>query len=287
MGYFFFVSGYLFFRKFDMSQLLRKWKTRVRSLLVPFLIWNVIAFAVLWHFKVPEGLKLWQLFLDVNNLADGPLWYVLCIMEYIVLTPVIYYLLKNKWTFWVTWGILVVGNIMFNLNQDNAFFYSLPFFVMGAGLALHYHERLEAFTDAPDRSRGWGRAILMFVLVTGVLLLFFYDVDAGYHKYSHFLNRIVAPLVVFGCFRNCRITKEHPIWKSSFFIYCGHELLIKECMTHYVVNAFLFSIDYPWITLSVVGIGCFATGVAGSLIILYLVLHRFCPKLCGILSGGR
>jgi hypothetical protein len=268
-----------------MSQLLRKWKTRCRSLLLPFFIWNIIAFGVLWHFQVPEGRQIWQLFFDTGNLADGPLWYVLCLMEYVLLAPVLYFLLKKKWSFWLTWGILVAADFLFALEETQSFFYSLPFFVLGAGVALHYHEKLEAFSDEPGKSRGWGRAILLFVLATGILLLFFYQVYAGYHKYSHFANRMLAPLLVFGCFRNCRIQKDHPLWKSSFFIYCGHEILIPVCLGNSVIYSFLF--DHAWITKSIVGIGCFAAGIAGSMMIIYLLLHRFCPKLCGILSGGR
>ncbi len=289
MGYFFFVSGYLFFRKFDMSQLTRKWKKRVKRLLITIVFRNFIGFIVSQHCEVPEELKIWQLFLDVNHLADGPLWYILCIMVYIISAPVFYWLIKKKVTFWIFWMILLIGNITFNLEQKNAFFYSLPLFILGAGVALHYHEQFEGWADTEDRRNSyrvvWIKAILLFAFATMVLLLFFYDVYADYHKYSHYLNRILAPLIVFGCFRKCEIRKEHPLWKSSFFIYSGHEILVNECMNHYVVKELLF--HYSWVTLSIVGIGGFTLGVVGSLILLYVVLQRFCPKICAILSGNR
>ena len=37
---FFAVSAYLFYRRFALSDLKRKWKSRVRSLLLPYLLWN-------------------------------------------------------------------------------------------------------------------------------------------------------------------------------------------------------------------------------------------------------
>lgn len=43
MTWFFFISGYLFFRQFEMNQLLRKWKSRFKSLVIPYLLWNTVA----------------------------------------------------------------------------------------------------------------------------------------------------------------------------------------------------------------------------------------------------
>lgn len=42
MAFFFFVSGFLFFYNFDISKIKNKYKSRVRSLLVPFILWNLI-----------------------------------------------------------------------------------------------------------------------------------------------------------------------------------------------------------------------------------------------------
>lgn len=289
MGYFLFVSGYLFFNHFDMSMLLTKWKTRVRSLLIPFIIWNAIGYVVMWKVDLLNGRQVWQCFWDVNNLADGPLWYVLCIMVYMILTPAIYYLVRRKVIFWITWLIAIAINIIFNLDQGNLYLYAFPFYLMGAGVALNYQERFVAFADNTDEKKGktstWLFAVFIFLVATTVLLAFFYDVQADYHKYSHFLNRLVAPVVVFGCFRNCKVKREYPILKSSFFIYCGHEILIAFCMDRYLVRTFLYSWD--WMFLSIAGMMCLATGVIGSLLVVYCLLHRFCPKVCAVLSGGR
>lgn len=42
---FFMVSSYLFYRRFDWSRLVPKWKSRIRSILVPYLIWNFLYYA--------------------------------------------------------------------------------------------------------------------------------------------------------------------------------------------------------------------------------------------------
>lgn len=292
MGYFFFVSGYLFFRNFKMDNLIRKWKTRVKSLVIPFFIWNSIAFIEVQRLELMNGRKIWQCFFDINNLADGPLWYVMCLVCYVALAPIIYWIVKNKYAFWISWAILAVVNIVFNLDQGITLLYSLPFFWMGAGIATHYDKQFVKFADAGADEAGekkhfrtWIWAIIAFLLLSGILLLFFFDIYADYHKYAHYLNRIVAPWLVFWCFRNCKIRKKYEWWKSSFFIYCGHEILIMEAMRHWTVYNFLF--NYEWISKSIVGIGTFSIAVIGAMVALYVLLHRFCPKVCAVLSGGR
>lgn len=287
MGYFLFVSGYLFFRDFEMSHLARKWKTRAKSLLIPFLLWNAIGYVVMWKVDLLDGRKVWECFLSIKQLADGPLWYVLCIMIYIVLAPVIYFIIQKKAAFWTLWIISIIGNLCFNLDQGNLYFYAFPFFLLGAGIALHYKDKFEQFAqkDKSEEKCRWGKAVLIFAIITLLLLIFFYDVYADYHKYSHFLNRLLAPVIMFGCFRKCEIKADHPIWKSSFFIYCGHEILIAFCMDRYIVREFLY--HFEWMYLSIIGFACFTIGVAGSLIVLYLFMHRFCPKVCALFSGGR
>lgn len=45
--FFFTVSAYLFFRDFSWNRLLPKWKHRIFSLVVPYLLWNTIYFVYL------------------------------------------------------------------------------------------------------------------------------------------------------------------------------------------------------------------------------------------------
>lgn len=40
--YFFVISGFLFFRNFDMKMLAAKYRSRCKSILVPYLVWNVL-----------------------------------------------------------------------------------------------------------------------------------------------------------------------------------------------------------------------------------------------------
>lgn len=43
MSWFFFISGYLFFRNFKMSKYKSKFLSRCRTLLIPYIIWNTLS----------------------------------------------------------------------------------------------------------------------------------------------------------------------------------------------------------------------------------------------------
>lgn len=119
---FFFISGYLFFHESTFSAELYKKKLvgRVRTLLVPYVLWNLIYFAVvllmqnlysgfslLLHkqiadFSVADYFLVFWNVREVTGLsADmmAPLafqfWFLQCLMVFTLLSPIIYYIVKK------------------------------------------------------------------------------------------------------------------------------------------------------------------------------------------------
>lgn len=126
---FFMISGFLFFYKvrFDKDIYIRKLKSRVRTLLIPFLIWNAIAIA--WQLKgnlpIVSGFyhpmevhitfnRVFNTFfcnsgnagIIVSSASTGdnfqevypinvPLWYVRDLMMLVVISPVVYWMIKK------------------------------------------------------------------------------------------------------------------------------------------------------------------------------------------------
>ena len=125
---FFVISGFLFFYNcdFNSDSYLRKIKTRVRTLLVPYLLWNIIAIDFVicrctvlkepYEINISLGRILNTFFNNGNNNGIiiqqlttvkempepicGVLWYVREIMLMALITPVIYWLIK-KCRLWV------------------------------------------------------------------------------------------------------------------------------------------------------------------------------------------
>ena len=49
---FYFISAILFFRTFDLRNLLKKWKTRVFTILIPYLIWCCLHYLYFVVYKI-------------------------------------------------------------------------------------------------------------------------------------------------------------------------------------------------------------------------------------------
>jgi len=101
---FFVLSGYLFFFNFDLkTELLRKWKKRVRSLVVPYIIWNSLLLLLLL-FILPNVNFLDRLSsiqpLELNikvvirhltlSPAAGQFWFIRDLIIFVLLAPVFY-----------------------------------------------------------------------------------------------------------------------------------------------------------------------------------------------------
>ena len=92
LGYFFLMSGFLLYHKSEEpGATIRKVKSRIKTLLMPFLAWNVIGmiFRVLMDNRLPfDGIT--DLLLGFSFFPfDGPLWYMFCLILLLPLLPVI------------------------------------------------------------------------------------------------------------------------------------------------------------------------------------------------------
>ncbi len=142
---FFFISGYLFFREKGLSFPIykKKIKSRVWTLFVPFILWNIIAilkkslcflpqlsflfpnsdlqfkfslarlFNTFWGATLTSGMFVRKT-VGVESLdvfpADAPLWYLRDLMVVTILAPVIYLFIKEKkvgvislFFLWLSW----------------------------------------------------------------------------------------------------------------------------------------------------------------------------------------
>ena len=111
MSWFFFISGYLFFRNLTLGTIVRKLRTRIRTVVVPFVIWNIFGVGL----KCVKGVDVFSggiLDLIYNNFffefggscANGPLWYMFRLMEFALITPLIYLIIRHLRLSLVLWG---------------------------------------------------------------------------------------------------------------------------------------------------------------------------------------
>lgn len=107
---FYFLSGFSYFGSYTYASTLDKWKHRLFTLVIPWVCWNTI----MWLFyitvsRIPAvsahmnttlnyhlSVKSW-LVDGLLHSADGPMWFMLNLIVAVLLSPVIYTLIKNKY----------------------------------------------------------------------------------------------------------------------------------------------------------------------------------------------
>ena len=119
---FFLLSSYLFFRNFSRDKLLRKWKSRVFSVLIPYVVWNFIYYlgymaasrflairSVVGRDIIPFSVQeIWR---AVSQYAYAPIfWYLYQLIFLIIVSPLIYALVKNRaiGLFWIVGLVFAV-----------------------------------------------------------------------------------------------------------------------------------------------------------------------------------
>lgn len=150
---FFMISGYLFYRDFSWGKLGEKWQRRIRSVLVPFILWNLLYYLAYvaasrlpWFTDILGKEQLpfsWALAVDaVLHYTYNPVfWYLYQLILLILLAPVLYPLLKNTWTRVVFLGLIWLTtalNLPFPVNGDALIYYGTA-----AAIALSRREWVE------------------------------------------------------------------------------------------------------------------------------------------------
>ncbi len=294
---FFFLSGFLFFYRSDFSlkTYSEKLKRRIRTLLVPYLFWNVIVFLaflftrpLLSHVTSGETNPIsgygWLDWLNPFwNHKDGmpicfQFWFIRDLMVVILFSPLLYYIVKYSKTL----GIIILGGLWtFNLGFDIPGFSiaSFFFFSSGAWFSIHKHDFTADFQ--PFR---WPATIVYLALA-------FLDVWLMTNKitdypYIHNLGILAGTVAVvswtaFGI-KGKRLHVNEFLTQSSFFVYACHgmpALLAVKCWVKWLspMNEWAMVAGFFLLPLVLIGIG---TGI-------YTVMRKYLPTFTALITGGR
>ncbi len=274
--FFFLISGFLFFRTFSMDKLAEKYSSRAKSLLVPYLLWSTAyyLFRVLvtqllsrHHLvnsgPVPLSAGIWLQDL-LENTQSYHLWFLRNLILFVLLTPVIFVLLKNIRGF--PNGLLVLLLLYFN----QAFLFvpvprGLEIYCFGAWVGINYRN------FALKRSRK--------LAIAGVLLLLFMF-GTAFRGYSPWMNPLLF-LALWFALDLFSFPPAYPWWMHiTFFTYVFHlfllESLEKLVQIAFGRNPLAALLDYLLMPILVF-----------ILLALFAAILKKLPKLWLVLNGGR
>lgn len=297
---FFTISGYLFFQKLEAwswSVWKQKVRTRLRTLLVPYIIFNAICVISLLAIgmKVPwlgwlwnsvsycQGWKNWLgMSMQLWYPQDVPLWFVRDLMVMVLLSPAIHWLIRKG-------GIVYMGivGVLYCLGilcctpgfSTNALF----FFSLGGFAAIRGIEPVE-----------WSGRNNRFLLPLFILLWVVASCIVEPGKAQPFENMMFIfgiPVLVWLASRGLEkgTLKEIPLLTaSSFFVYAVHMVNWGRWSLLGSAGKFgslVFNMDTP------LGAACGYLAEIAYIIALgagvYWLLEKIAPGLQRILTGGR
>ncbi|MBV5316190.1 MAG: acyltransferase [Desulfobulbaceae bacterium] len=309
---FFLMSGYLFFANFRWSKktYLEKLQTRLRSLLVPMVFWNILGLALVALVQAWPSIQTIPYFIGKNDVIAGytiiqyfnailglkwypfayHFWFIRDLILLALLAPVIAVILRFAalpffivvylcWVFGI-WPLpepVVMGWVFGGWPIVIPAAMGVFFFSAGALCGIN-GQSLFAF----DR---FGKTAVLVYLP--ILLVDVICYKAWFNPYLHRTG------LIFGVAATLYATKlimRHQwlqrtlvtLGSASFFVYAAHEPLLG------IARTFAFKyipLDYPYtmlllyLTIPVL--------VMASLVLLHRVLMVYCPRALGVVTGGR
>lgn len=224
---FFVISGYLFYRNFTMDKLFKKWKSRIHTLLVPYLLWNTLTFV--FYYCISNApitrsiLDMEAIELTIENIVQGVffhsytvLWFVKVLMIFVLLAPAFYLLLKQRY---IATGAMIAFFIIgafYPHKSINSVLYTVGFYFFGGYLAVFCRDKIETCQNKKN----------IFIAAICMLVAFaISNVGINGCFYAFKLIWVIGLWIVADIFKEYRTPKE---WvKISFFIYCSHEFFIR------------------------------------------------------------
>jgi len=299
---FFIMSSYLLFRSFngiwDFNQWSHKVKRRIKSLLIPYLIWNMIPIlfyiatvigGAIIHNKPIQGLSepisslfSWHTYWDIK--IDGsltgpmnyPLWFIRDLMVHIILSPLIFIYIKTTKIYGILF-VLLYYLLGFNfISIPGLNFFVTIFFVMGSYLALNKIDIIEQF-------KKYSNYIHPICIVSLFIAVYTFGSNLSISGYSfriYIITGIISLFTISGSLcKKYNIKGKTIVTSSTFFVYAAHLGLPMQKSANIIVNSITDIVPpvicyflVPFITIFL----C---------VLMYIILNSISPRLTTFVCG--
>lgn len=285
---FFLISSYLFFRNFTMARLREKWKSRIKSILIPYIVWNLLYYlGYVIGSRIPvitEVIGKGTVPFHLPAAADAVIhytynyvfWYLNQLIFLILLAPLIYFIIKQK-AAGVICLILLFTAIYFGASLPAINLDALLYYSAGAYGAVHGRQAVEGLWT-------WKSFFSGVLLLAASLILYQMDFPGnmkGEAAASVVCLRLIMPIGLWFLIPEHILGEVRGFMNHNFFLYAIHFSLVRlinktgaMLLPPIPVIPFLLFLLMPAVC---VGLSYVMGGV----------LRRTLPPLWSLLNGGR
>lgn len=291
---FFMISGYLFFfglKDFTIKQYLSKISKRLKTLLLPYLLWSL--FGLILYFllqSIPQSkpfftktlisnLNVYELFFKlIYDPIPYQLWFIRDLILIVITSPLIYLLIKYLR------GFLIFAAFCLWLINFDILIYSVEalfFFTLGSYLAINKHSIDKEWNVSPILLLS-----LWLILLIIKLYLNYINGDVFLKLLIHQFSILVGMMALWGSydaiFKKRKYTpSKNSVILLSFFLFVSHEplLTIIKKLFYFVLGiseltSLIIYIISPVITITI----CLFAGQ---------IVKKSAPRMYMVLTGGR
>lgn len=310
---FFLISGFLFFYHVDRidNELIKgKIRKRFHSLLIPYLLWNLLAVSTILGVKYLTGTLLsedvsvkncieyfWcnnQWFTDRTNIlgwsammtgpADLPLWYLRDLIVVTLFSPILYVAIRYlKKCFIAVLSVIYVFNLWIPISGFSV--HALMFWSTGAYLSIN-RKPITCDMKKTPQILLYGATFILMMVVTWL------KYANQYIVLSDILHRIVTLglIVIYLNTFTILVQKKQNVAipavlvSSAFFVYAVHDFpvigpihIISRLQCFWPAKESIEALIYLIIPFIVYAVS----------VVIYALMLRVVPRLAILLSGGR
>lgn len=288
---FFMLSGISFFKDYNDKKYLRKIKSRVFTLVIPYLLWNTIW--MLWEIfcsysfisKFSESGEQYPL--TILSILKGiffygcnlPFWFIFDIIVFSFAAPLVFFIIRNKYI-----GISAVISLavvsLFEIYLPVELFYypmAFTFYLIGAIVGYHYFDQISKKSSKTVQIISFSM-LLIYILVKNI-------VPQELQIRNYLTETIVYTLAAFSLWNVVDIfierIKPREIYRRSFAIYAMHlnvAIIILKILSFCLPQNEWFEIPK------------FIIMIVSTIVIINCVcafLEKFFPKIYAVLTGKR
>ena len=214
---FFMLSAALFFRNYRIRDTQDKFLRRVRSLLIPYLLWNTLYYL---------GYVIATFLYEYNHVF----WYLFQLLLLTLLSPLIYCIVRRPYAFLGTMFLLAVVIFLRAdptvLNADACFYYTAAAFVtVHARPKRRRTYRMDLYDDwerAAFRRKWKPRQTLSSLLIFLLAVIFQWIAVKTANDLSVVLCRLFGAFGVWSFLMSLPLPSPAPFMYDTFFIYAFH-----------------------------------------------------------------